>query len=149
MHSTSTALPLSLISAWTFYRFSVLTFCDLINASINALWAGCILSSSNSIIICCRLARCLPPEATAAPMSLIYIDSARMWSIMWSWVWGSFFSGLPIIWAPAYPIGLFPFILFKCPLPFLSSSIFELSLKNTLRKTSSFFECVSSYFTLL
>ena len=149
MHSTSTAFPLNLISAWTFCRFSVFTFYERIRASINALWAGCIRSNSSSIIICYRFARCLPPEATAAPMSFMYIDSASIWSIMWSWVWGSFFIGLPTIWAPAYPIGLLPLRLFKGPLPFLSSSILELSLKNTFRRTSSFFECVSSYLTLL
>ncbi len=148
----------------------MLTFPDLIRARIKALCAGWIRSISSSINIFCKFASRrapYPPAATAPAKSLIYIDSARTWSIMCRWVWGSL--KLPfitvlfaptlfvlkpqlMIYWPAYPITFWePKLIPAVPVatPLFSSSIFELSLKKTFRKTSSFLLFVSSYFTLL
>jgi hypothetical protein len=57
---------------------------------------------------------------------------------------GSFLvNGLPTIYAPAAPKAVWPGAYLR------SSSILADSLKNTLRRTSSFFWWVSSYLTLL
>ena len=76
-------------------------------------------------------------------MSLMYIVSDIQKSIVCKSVNGSDLAfGFDMIWAPAYPMGLYDF----------RSSILLDSLKKTFLSTSSFFVfefCGSSYLTLL